>query len=279
MQALRFDLVGQQADLHPLEIVGKPAYRVDPTTDDFYRRAIDLRSAVKRELKIAKAAGDQERIYQLDAEQLALKIMANATSYGIFVELNVTEYAKPQPVMCYTRTGEAFPTRTSNIEEPGRYFHPLLGTLITGAARLMLALAERLARNTRLDWAFCDTDSMALAKPDDMTEDEFLARAEQVRAWFTPLNPYATKGPLFKIEDANYGLMDGKIGEEIEPLYCFAVSAKRYALFNITDDRAIILRKTSAHGLGHLRPPYNKDEAPPSIPAPTVPVRDLEVER
>jgi hypothetical protein len=279
VQALRFDPVGQQADLHPLEIVGKPAYRVDPTTDDFYRRVIDLRSAVKRELKIAKAAGDQERIDRLDAEQLTLKIMANATSYGIFVELNVTEYAKPQPVMCYTGTGEAFPTRTSNIEEPGRYFHPLLGTLITGAARLMLALAERLARDAGLDWAFCDTDSMALAKPEGMAEDDFLVRADRVREWFTPLNPYATKGPLFKIEDANYELVSGKPGDDITPLFCFAVSTKRYALFNITDDGAINLRKASAHGLGHLRSPYDEDEASPSIPAPAVPLRDLEVAR
>ena len=40
---------------------------------------------------------------------------------------------------------------------------PLLGVLITGAARLMLAITERLVLDEGLDWAFCDTDSMALA--------------------------------------------------------------------------------------------------------------------
>jgi hypothetical protein len=48
------------------------------------------------------------------------------------------------------------------LEKPGRYFHPLVGTLITGAARLMLAMAERSAIDCGLGWALCDTDSLAL---------------------------------------------------------------------------------------------------------------------
>lgn len=279
VRALKFAPVGQQTDLRPLAVVGNPEYRVDPVIDDFYRRLIDLRSEVKRELRIANAAGEQENADRLDAEQLALKIMANATSYGIFVELNVTEYAKPQPVICYGGDDDPFATRTPNVEEPGRYFHPLLGTLITGAARLMLALAERLVIDAGLDWAFCDTDSLALAKPEDMSEDEFLIRAEQVREWFTPLNPYAARGPLFKIEDANFGLVNGKNSGSISPLICLAVSAKRYVLFNLDAQGQPVLRKASAHGLGHLRPPYDEDAAPASIPPPSVPLRELGVER
>jgi hypothetical protein len=278
LQARRFATVGLQSVLRPLEVVGNPAYRVDPATDDFYARLIDLRTEVKRDLETARAAGEHDRATRLDAEQQALKIMANATSYGIFVELNVTEYAKPQSVTCYGGGGP-FETRTPTVEEPGRYFHPLLGTLITGAARLMLALAERLATDAGLNWAFCDTDSMALAKPEGMTEAEFLERATRVRDWFTALNPYAVKGPLFKVEEANYGLADGKPTDAIEPLFCFAVSAKRYVLFNIDASGLPVSRKASAHGLGHLRPPYGDDEAPPSIPPPSVPVRELGVER
>ncbi|MGI8483116.1 MAG: hypothetical protein ACR2OU_02490, partial [Thermomicrobiales bacterium] len=279
LQARRFTPIGHQTNLKPLDILGNPDYRVDPVTDDFYRRVIDLRTEVKRDLKIAKAAGEQNHAARLDAEQLALKIMANATSYGIFVELNVTEFAKPQSVTCYGGDGDAFDARTPNVEEPGRYFHPMLGTLITGAARLMLALAERLATDAGLSWVFCDTDSMALTKPEGMAENEFLARADQVREWFTLLNPYATKGPLFKIEEVNYGLVDGKIGGGIESLYCFAVSAKRYVLFNLDSQGKPVIRKASAHGLGHLRPPYDEDAAPVSIPSPSVPLRELGVER
>jgi hypothetical protein len=46
----------------------------------------------------------------------------------------------------------------------------------------------------------------------------------------------------------------------IEPLYCYAVSAKRYALFNKDSDNRPIIRKASAHGLGHLYPPYSDED-------------------
>jgi hypothetical protein len=57
-----------------------------------------------------------------------------------------------------------------------------------------------------LDWAFCDTDSMAIAKPEAMSEAQFFGRAQSVVDWFAPLNPYADKGSLLKIEEANYEL-------------------------------------------------------------------------
>lgn len=275
LQAIRFDPVGMQADLQPIDIAGKADYRIDPYQDDFYKRLIDLRSAVKDDLKASKNADEAARTPELDAEQLALKICANATSYGIFVELNVDEQDKPQEVTCYGAGGEGFTARVRNIEEPGRYFHPLLATLITGGARLMLALAERLATDSGITWAFCDTDSMALAKPGEMDEADFMERAERVRSWFTALNPYEHKGPLFKIEDANYRVERGKKTDQLEPLYSFAVSAKRYALFNLDKRGRPVMRKVSAHGLGHLLSPYDEDEAPKKIPKPTVSLSDL----
>jgi hypothetical protein len=97
-----------------------------------------------------------------------------------------------------------FVAEVNVIEEEGQYFHPLLATLITGAARLMLAVAECLAEREGITWAFCDTDSMALAKPEEMSEEEFIRKARKVQSWFTQLNPYQKKGPLFKIEGENY---------------------------------------------------------------------------
>ena len=59
--------------------------------DDFFKRLIELRQAVKRRRDAASGAEKDA----LDAEQNALKIAANATSYGVFVEINVKERAKP----------------------------------------------------------------------------------------------------------------------------------------------------------------------------------------
>lgn len=127
------------------------------------------------------------------------------TSYGIFVELNVSSQATTEETMCYGGE-DTFSTRVRNVEEPGQYFHSLLATLITGAARLMLALAERLAEDSRITWAFCDTDSMALARPKGMEQEDFLKRAESVREWFTALNSYERKGTLFSSRKLTTGL-------------------------------------------------------------------------
>jgi hypothetical protein len=157
----------------------------------------------------------------LNSLQLALKILANATSYGIFMELNVEELDGKETLRCYGTEGLAFSVETNKLERPGTYFHPLLATLITGGARLMLALTERLAIDAGIDWAFCDTDSMGLAQPEGISDEEFLERAQAVRSWFDPLNPYKAKGELLKLEDANLAI-DGS--GAMEALLCFAVS-------------------------------------------------------
>jgi hypothetical protein len=79
---------------------------------------------------------------RIDAEQQALKILANATSYGIFVELIAEDLAKKETRLCLGSGNDGFLAEVVKAETPGRYFHPLLATLITGAARLMLASAQ-----------------------------------------------------------------------------------------------------------------------------------------
>jgi hypothetical protein len=72
------------------------------------------------------------------------------------------------------------------VEKPGSFFHPLLATLITGAARLLLTTVERLSWDAGLDWAICDTDSMAIAKPDGMDHQTFVrVRLRKVCLYFT----------------------------------------------------------------------------------------------
>jgi hypothetical protein len=65
----------------------------------------------------------------------------------------------------------------------------------------------------------------------------------------------------------------------MEPLYCFAISAKRNALFNLTKDNQPVLRKASAHGLGHLLDSYSESDAPPDLPKPRVPLSEIGVHR
>jgi hypothetical protein len=139
----------------------------------------------------------------------------------------------------------------------------------------MLAITERLLVDAGLDWAFCDTDSMAIAKPEGMGQETFFARAKSVAEWFTPLNPYEVKGPLLKVEDANYAIGS----KELAPLHCLAISSKRYVLFNLNEQGQPVIRKASAHGLGHLMAPYGPEEAPPNILAPAMPLSEIGVDR
>jgi hypothetical protein len=273
MEAITFIPGEKQAGLRTVQVGGAKGTLINPMADDLYCTLIDQRSALKARLKDTK--GHQRDV--LDAEQMAIKILANSTSYGIFIEVNVEDTSEIQDLICHGFDGRAFPVRRAKLEQPGRYFHPLLAVLITGAARLMLAITERLATDLGLDWVFCDTDSMALAKSEHMTQDEFYHCAGEVRKWFKPLNPYVVKGDLLKQEDANFAI--GVKAQERQPLHCFAISAKRYALFNIGSDGRPQIRKASAHGLGHLMPPYGDGDGPQDIPAPPVPLSEIGVDR
>jgi hypothetical protein len=278
LRAMRFTPRRCQADLRSVAIAGNPAYRVDPRTNDLYRSLIELRAEVKNR-SLGAEQGDRLR---RDIEQQALKILANSTSYGIFVELNVERPTDPVTAGCHGPSSEPFLVRVQQVEEPGRYFHPLLATLITGAARLLLAITERLIIDQGLDWVFCDTDSMAIAKPPAMDQAAFNQHVAAVRDWFSPLNPYqgaVSRLPLLKLEDANYGLGGSESVHELAPLHCLAVSPKRYVLFNLDGAGRPLLRKASAHGLGHLRDPSKGTAWPADIPAPAAPLSAIGVDR
>jgi hypothetical protein len=275
VKALTFEQIGMQIGLCPVDIDGNPDFRIDPRSGDFYKAIIELRSSIKARLKTCPPSGREA----LDSQQQALKILANSTSYGIFVEINVEELTEPAPALRYSDDGTASTISVDKGEVPGTYFHPLLATLITAAARLLLGIAEQLAADAGLDWAFCDTDSMAFAKPADMEQAEFYRRVANIYAWFNVLNPYQGAGELLKCEDVNFKLVNGRPTNTLAPLYVWAISAKRYALFNIDAAGKPVLRKASAHGLGHLVAPYSEADAPASIPAPIMPLKDIGVER
>ncbi len=278
LRALRYVPLEPQEGLEPIELLGKPEYRIDPYQDDLFKRLIEMRAEVRRRWDEARTEWGEAAARRLGAQQQALKILASATSYGIFVELNVLSHADMQDLVCYGLE-EPFPAASRNVEEPGSYFHPLLATLITGAARLMLAITEVLTEREGLGWMFCDTDGWTLVKPEKMAEEEFLRRAGRIRRWFQVLNPYDIAEPSLKLEDANFRVEEGKLTDELEPLYGFAVSDKRYVLFNLDASGRPVIRKGSAHAVGHLIGPYGDKEAPADIRAPVMKLKDIGVER
>jgi hypothetical protein len=251
VKAMRFNPLGQQESLTAVAVAGKS---IDPSRQDFYKELIIHRLAITKKLEGAKETEKQ----RLESDRLAIKILANATSYGIFVELNVKDYERRQNFIVHGARGKAAKIKAKKFEEPGSYFHPLLGTLITGAARLMLALAERQVLDQGLDWAFCDTDSIAIADSKNVLETEFTKKALAVQEWFSSLNPYGESNSILQLEKVNFP--KGDTTAQIDPPYCLTVSAKRYALFNRDDRGEPVIRKASGHGLGHLFPPY--DEPP-----------------
>jgi hypothetical protein len=74
---------------------------------------------------------------------------------------------------------------------------------------------------------------------------------------FAALNPYdpdAVPGSILKVEAINFDASNSQ-----RPLYAFAISAKRYALFTLDDRGEPSIVEAKEHGLGHLRNPTDLD--------------------
>jgi len=195
--ALWFEPREQQTGLKPIDVAGQS---IDPATDDFYQRLIIHRNVIKAKLNDSSEADKPA----LRSDEQGIKILANATSYGIFVELNVEDYVTAKPMIGHGGRSGSLRFKSKEFEKPGAYFHPLLATLITGAARLMLALAEHQVIEHRLDWVFCDTDSIAIANTRNLPREEFVATALKVREWFKDLNPYGEDRSILQLEKVNF---------------------------------------------------------------------------
>ena len=220
---------------------------LDPTSEDPFQTMVEERQRIRRRIDIP----DEEK----RRLSTALKIVANAGSYGILSEFNRDELPKGKQVrvVVHGRDEAPFENRVGGPEDPGRYCFPPLATCITGAARFMLALLERCVTDLGGTWAFCDTDSMAIVcsesgglvpcpgglerLPDGSEAIRALSidQVEALRERFKALNPYD--------QDA----VPGSILKDEATAMCFAVSAKRYALYKIDKDGGpVFLRKTTS---------------------------------
>jgi hypothetical protein len=133
IDAFRIEPRGVLPGLKSVKLRG--AIEVDPRKQDFFRIAIQERKQLARR----KDLPESER-KRLDK---ALKVLSNAASYGIYAEMNRQESDEETDVLCYGIDPEPFTCRVQHPDVPGPYCFPPMAALITGAARLMLALLER----------------------------------------------------------------------------------------------------------------------------------------
>jgi len=228
LRAISFRPQGFQRDLKPIEVPG--GITIAPETN-FIKSLIEYRKRIQEKRDDAKDRAQRERFNVI---QNQLKILANATSYGIFIEV-ITE-DKPTAVRAYGLS--TFDAKVKKTEEFGEFFNPILATMITSGARLMLAIAEAWLEQHGGYYAFCDTDSMAVSP----------FHWKPLRTFFQSLNPYDSADPILKLEhderDTNGNLLN---------LWFYGISAKRYVLYRMRDNDPVLVKDGwSSHGLGHL---------------------------
>jgi hypothetical protein len=249
-QALRFVPVGQQPDLQPVQLRGDVS--VNPAAEDFFRAVVQARQRAKHD-------GDRDLA-------AFLKVLANSGSYGIYAEMIRHELptGNPEKVTVHGPNTQSFEAKVTAPEELGEFCFPPIAAAITGAARLMLTLLERAVTDAGGTWVFCDTDSLAIAAtengglvpcnggehrlPDGSPAVRTLsyAQVDAIRERFTALNPYdpVVVPEVLKLEQTGT---------------CYAISAKRYVIYQTDPDGTRTIVKRSLHGLGRYLDPLSPD--------------------
>lgn len=222
LEAIRFVPKGVQENLIPSNILGIP---LDPAKDNLIQVLVEERQKIKQQLKTIPETDPSH--HQLSRRAEAMKILVNAMSYGIFIELNKESDKSTFDVYGLAR----FTPDESFYESPGHYFHPLLGVVITAGSRLFLAMAEAKTIELGAHHAYMDTDSIFVPPEHAQTIGDF----------FQPLNPYSVDIPLLKQDKVD--------------LWFYGISSKRYVLYQ-HDGGKITIADFKLHGLGHLTNPF-----------------------
>jgi len=266
VDAFRVEAHGILPGLDPVKLRG--VIEIDPRSQDFFKIVIEERKRLSSRTDLSEI--EKSRLDK------ALKVLANAASYGIYAEMNRQESDRKLEVTCHGIDAKPFTCRIAHPDVPGEYCFPPLASLITGAARLMLALLECCVREKNGTYAMEDTDSMAIVAAEgggmiqcgsDSVTALSWTQVDELSERFSALNPYdrdAVPGSILKIEEDSY---DPKTKKQRQ-LCCLAISAKRYVLF-LRDENGlpILLRKNvnnkdnqwSEHGLGHLLNPTDPE--------------------
>ncbi len=251
-KAIRVVPDAKQAGLKPTSLRGM--VEIDPRKEDFFRRVVEERKKFPKD----------------DPMEYFLKIFASSGSYGLFVEVNQKELDESTAVGVFS--GEHSHEESSkDIEEAGRWYSPILGSLIAAGGRLMLAMLERCVADAKGRYLFCDTDSLCIISSRE-GEPLHIHGAEGLRtlSWaevqsiidrFDRLNPYDRryiKGSILSLVKANH--VDSDSSKPRRQLYGYSVSSKRYAIYEKTGHDGIRVVEPKAHGLGYLAAPKEKKE-------------------
>ncbi len=248
-RAVRLQPQGQQPELRPVQLRG--SRDVDPRqAHNPFVAMIEERHRIRHASDLP--ADEQNRL------DLFLKITANATAYGSLARFDRREEIDPVPVTVYGPAKDGFADRTRYPEDPGPYCFPPVAASITAGARLMLALIERTLRDEGGAYAFMDTDSIAIVATTDggevpcqtATSDTVTALPhDQVRRLlrrFATLNPY---GPEVVNDDPTLGRSPWKVEHHSlhDPVWCYAIASKRYALYRQGPDGPRMVDLTDDH--------------------------------
>jgi hypothetical protein len=256
IDAFRIEPRGKLRGLTPTKLRGQ--IDVNPAEQDFFKVVIEQRKVLQTRTDISDTEKDR-----LDK---FLKVLANAASYGIYAEMHRLESDKKTETVCHGIDPAPFKCRVVHPDEPGAYCFPPLASLITGAARLMLALLERCVTDLGGTYAMEDTDSMAVVATEKggpipccgETANKVRAlswkQVKEISDRFLALNPYNrihVPDSVLKIEADN----SDPITNQPRQLYCLAISAKRYALFLRKPDGDPVLLRCSCPFCGRKNKP------------------------
>jgi hypothetical protein len=266
IRAIKVNSENIQGGLNKTNLRGMVA--IDPRSDDFFKKVIEAREKTRSDSHVSEK--------ESEALGYFLKILANAGSYGLFVEVNPKDFGTDRKTGGPARgkikvfSGERqFEQTTPVAEIEGSWYCSLLAALITAGGRLLLTMLERSVSDKGGAYLMCDTDSLAIVATKkgglvacEGGNHQLLVGQKAVRAlsWrevadiadgFEQLNPYNPKivSGILKIEKVNY------LGANQRELLGYAIASKRYALFTRKPDGAVQIEKASAHGLGFLYPP------------------------
>jgi len=262
LQALRIVPRGMQHGLKSVKLRG--AISVDPRKEDFFTRVIEYRKQNKHD----------------DLLQYFLKILANSTSYGTYLELNPIKINPSKRPRITVYSGEQVKEQLApdTIEQPGSFYFPLLGALITSGGRLLLAMIERCVRDLGGTYLCCDTDALTIVAnrsggeiqmPEGASPIKALSwvEVEQITRRFDSLSPYNREvvPHLLRLTDDNFD----QRGEQHQ-LFGLSIAAKRYALYTskcgqpcCSHSKCITIVDPKAHGLIFVAPSDEREDGLP----------------